>query len=54
MDLTKALKLNGEMMLDKPMKIAKAKVKSEDKVKVKVPAVDKKGNLSVYNCLITL
>ena len=38
MDLTKALTLNGEMMHDKPMKIAKAKVKSEDKVE------DKKGN----------
>ncbi|XP_070775211.1 nucleolin-like [Enoplosus armatus] len=43
MDLTKALTLNGEMVLDKPMKIAKAKVKSEDKVKVKTPAEDKKA-----------
>lgn len=33
MDLTKALTLNGEMILDKPMRIAKAKVKSEEKVK---------------------
>ncbi|KAG7227155.1 hypothetical protein INR49_013953 [Caranx melampygus] len=33
MDLTKALSLNGEMILDQPMTIAKAKVKSEDKVK---------------------
>ncbi|XP_069366844.1 nucleolin-like isoform X4 [Paralichthys olivaceus] len=33
MDLTKALTLNGEMILDKPVKIAKAKVKSADKVK---------------------
>lgn len=47
MDLTKALKLNGEMILDKPMKIAKARVKSEDKVKVKDLALEKKGNLSV-------
>lgn len=38
MDLTKALTLNGEVIHDKPMKIAKAKVKSEDK------AEDKKGN----------
>uniref|UniRef100_UPI0037E8FA9D nucleolin-like n=1 Tax=Semicossyphus pulcher TaxID=241346 RepID=UPI0037E8FA9D len=44
MDLNKALTLDGEMVLDKPMKIAKAKVKSEDKVKVKVKATpeDKK------------
>lgn len=52
MDLTKALKLDGEVILDNPMKIAKAKVKSEDKVKNLT--VDKKGNSSVYNCLITL
>lgn len=43
MDLTKALKLNGDVILDNPMKIAKAKVKSEDKTL----AVDKKGNLFV-------
>ncbi|XP_044076321.1 nucleolin-like isoform X2 [Siniperca chuatsi] len=43
MDLTKALTLNGEMVLDKPMKIAKAKIKSEDKGKVKSPAEDKKA-----------
>ncbi|XP_026229364.1 nucleolin-like isoform X2 [Anabas testudineus] len=43
MDLTKALKLNGEMILDKPMKIAKARVKSEDKVKVKDLALEKKA-----------
>ncbi|TKS80092.1 Nucleolin Protein C23 [Collichthys lucidus] len=36
MDLTKGLTLNGEMLLDKPMRIAKAKIKSEEKVKVKV------------------
>lgn len=40
MDLTKALTLNGEMLLDKPMKIAKAKIKSKDKVNA--PAEDKK------------
>lgn len=45
MDLTKALKLNGEVILDNPMRIAKAKVKSVDKAK-KLPE-DKKGNLSV-------
>lgn len=49
-DLTKALTLNGEMMHDKPMKIAKAKVKSEDKVKVKAPPEDKKGNSANNNC----
>ena len=41
MDLTKALTLNGEMILDKPMRIAKAKVKSEEKVKA--TPEDKKG-----------
>lgn len=41
MDLTKALTLNGEMLLDKPMKIAKAKIKSKDKVNA--PAEDKKA-----------
>ncbi|XP_034558264.1 nucleolin-like [Notolabrus celidotus] len=44
MDLTKALTLDGEMVLEKPMKIAKAKVKSEEKVKVKVPPEDKKAD----------
>ncbi|XP_059199999.1 nucleolin-like isoform X2 [Centropristis striata] len=34
MDLTKGLTLNGGMIHDKPMKIAKAKVKSEETVKV--------------------
>ncbi|XP_008279900.1 nucleolin-like isoform X2 [Stegastes partitus] len=43
MDLTKALALDGEMLLDKPLKIAKAKIKSEDKVKVKPPPLDKKA-----------
>lgn len=43
MDLTKGLTLNGEMMHDKPLKIAKAKVKSEVKVKVKDPVEDKKA-----------
>lgn len=49
MDLTKALTLNGEMVLDKPMKIDKAKVKSEDKLKVKASAEDKKGNATKYS-----
>lgn len=46
MDLTKALTLNGEEVLDKPMKIERAKIKSADKVKVKVkaPAENRKGN----------
>ncbi|XP_078120262.1 nucleolin-like [Sander vitreus] len=43
MDLTKGLTLNGEMMDEKPMKIAKAKVKSSDAVKIKAPAEDKKA-----------
>ncbi|XP_047223855.1 nucleolin-like isoform X2 [Girardinichthys multiradiatus] len=41
-DLTKALALNGEEILDKPMKMAKAKVKSNDQGKVKAPPVAKK------------
>lgn len=45
MDLNKALALNGEEILDKPMKMAKAKVKSNDKKKVKAPPVDKKGKI---------
>lgn len=48
MDLTKGLTLNGEMLLDKPMRIAKAKIKSEEnvkvKVKVKASAEEKRGN----------
>ncbi|XP_076000641.1 nucleolin-like [Genypterus blacodes] len=43
MDLTKALALNGETILDKPLKMAKAKVKYEDEVKVKAPREDKKA-----------
>ncbi|KAF1384111.1 hypothetical protein PFLUV_G00138900 [Perca fluviatilis] len=43
MDLTKGLTLNGEMMDEKPLRIAKAKVKSEDTVKIKAPAEDKKA-----------
>ncbi|XP_053740214.1 nucleolin-like [Synchiropus splendidus] len=35
MDLTKALTLNGELLLDRPMRIAKAKVKTEEVVKEK-------------------
>ncbi|KAM6918283.1 nucleolin-like [Xenentodon cancila] len=41
LDSTKALTLDGENILDKPMKIAKAKVKYEQKVKVKAPQLDK-------------
>ncbi|XP_062259547.1 nucleolin-like isoform X2 [Platichthys flesus] len=40
MDLTKALTLNGQIILEKPVKIAKAKVKSADEVKA---PVDKKA-----------
>ncbi|XP_070701369.1 nucleolin-like [Pempheris klunzingeri] len=47
MDFTKALTLNGETVLEKPMKIAKAKIKDKDKVKVKV---DKKAAKNV-RCL---
>ncbi|KAG8014016.1 nucleolin [Nibea albiflora] len=43
MDLTKGLTLNGEMLLDKPMRIAKAKVKSEEKVKVKASAAERRA-----------
>lgn len=42
MDLTKALTLDGEKILDKPVKIAKAKVRGE-RVKGKAPGLDKKG-----------
>ncbi|XP_008431553.1 nucleolin-like isoform X2 [Poecilia reticulata] len=42
MDLKKALALNGEEILDKPMKMAKAKVKSNNQGKSKAPPVDKK------------
>ncbi|XP_013879288.1 nucleolin [Austrofundulus limnaeus] len=41
MDMNKALTLNGEHVLDKPIKINKAKVKNDDK-KETCPAVDKK------------
>lgn len=55
MDLTKALMLNGEMVLDKPLKVEKAKIKNKDKVKVEAPAEEKKkekkGNST--NCFIT-
>ncbi|XP_060940971.1 nucleolin-like isoform X2 [Limanda limanda] len=40
MDLTKALTFNGEIILEKPVRIAKAKVKSADEVKT---PVDKKA-----------
>jgi len=52
MDLTKGLALNGQMMHDKPMKIAKAKVKCMEKVPVKAPAKNKTGNSTKYNCFI--
>ncbi|XP_056276828.1 nucleolin-like isoform X2 [Pseudoliparis swirei] len=44
MDLTKGLTLNGQMMHDKPMKIAKANVKCMEKVPVKAPAKNKTDN----------
>lgn len=43
MDLNKALALDGEEILDKPMKIAKAKVKSNNEKKVKCPKAKKEG-----------
>ncbi|XP_034743046.1 nucleolin-like isoform X2 [Etheostoma cragini] len=43
MDLTKGLTLNGELMDEKPMKIAKAKVKTADVVKIKAPVEDQKA-----------
>ncbi|XP_012716429.2 nucleolin isoform X2 [Fundulus heteroclitus] len=42
MDLTKALGLNGEEILNKPIKVAKAKVKSNNEGKVKASPLDKK------------
>lgn len=41
MDVTNALTLNGETVLDKPIKVEKAKIKSTEKVKIS--AQDKKG-----------
>lgn len=41
MDVTKALTLNGEMVLEKAIKVEKAKIKSAEKVKIS--AEDKKG-----------
>lgn len=41
MDVTKALRLNGEVVLDKPIKVEKAKIKIAEKVKLS--AEDKKG-----------
>lgn len=46
MDVTKALTLDGEMVLDKPIKVEKAKIKSAKKVKLS--AEEKKGN--THNC----
>ncbi|XP_047444706.1 nucleolin-like [Mugil cephalus] len=43
MDLTKALTLNGETFLDKRLTVSKAKVQSEDEVKVKTPPLNKKA-----------
>lgn len=43
MDMTKALKLNGEMVLDKPIKVEKAKIKSAEKAKLSEE--EKKGIL---------
>ncbi|XP_028284370.1 nucleolin-like [Parambassis ranga] len=42
MDMTKALKLNGEVILEKPVLITRARVRSTDKVKAKAPPLDKK------------
>ncbi|XP_068593788.1 nucleolin-like isoform X3 [Cebidichthys violaceus] len=43
MDLTKGLTLNGKMIHDKPLNIAKAKVKSEETVQKKTPSKSKKA-----------
>lgn len=51
MDLTKALALNGETLLGKPMQIAKAKIKSEDKVKENAPELKKQGKHHKIICL---
>ena len=40
-DVTKALTLHGEMVLDKPIKVEKAKIKRAEKVKIS--AEDRKG-----------
>lgn len=44
MDLLKGFMLNGHLMNELPMKVAKAKVKSEDKVKPKLSFEEKRGN----------
>ncbi|XP_010782013.1 nucleolin-like isoform X2 [Notothenia coriiceps] len=46
MDLLKGLMLNGHMMNELPMKVAKAKVKSEDKVKPKLSFEEKRAKNS--------
>ena len=51
MDVTAALTLNGELVLDKPIKVAKTKIKSEDDVQVKVSAQEQKGNYSISDSL---
>lgn len=50
MDMTKALKLNGEMMLDKPIKVEKAKIKSAEKAKL---SEEEKKGIDVTVRLIT-
>lgn len=50
MDLTKVLTLNGEKVLEKPLRIEKAKVKNEEKVKVKASAEDRNGNAAKHLC----
>lgn len=50
MDLTKVLTLNGEKVLEKPLRIEKAKVKNKEKVKVKASAEDRKGNAANHLC----
>ncbi|CAN9503181.1 unnamed protein product [Ophioblennius macclurei] len=46
LDLTKVLELNGEVILDKPMKIAKANVKTEVNAQMTAPGVDQKAKNS--------
>ncbi|XP_029687011.1 nucleolin-like [Takifugu rubripes] len=48
MDMTKALKLNGEMMLDKPIKVEKAKIKSAEKATL---SAEEKKAITNSKCL---
>ncbi|XP_038131671.1 nucleolin-like isoform X2 [Cyprinodon tularosa] len=49
MDLNKALTLNGEEILDKPLKMAKAKARSNEQKKAQAPPMDQK--VKDHRCL---